>query len=205
MDRNKGHPNNMDKEKNKLCGAKKKNGELCKNNRTFANGRCKFHGGASTGAKGNKNAVKHGMFEKIMFSSFSPEELELIDSSSKDTLEEIQYELAIITVREKRMLDRYAKIKDDEFTVTTIEDLHTQNGNRQTHEKKTVRENNLLFLQKFEQELNRVQNTKLKLLAQKAVLESQRHQEDGVDISKVVDAITATTATNIWTDDDEEE
>jgi len=45
-----------------LCGARAKhNGEAC---RQFAmkNGRCYYHGGASTGAK--KPAVKHGQYTK---------------------------------------------------------------------------------------------------------------------------------------------
>lgn len=35
-----------------LCGAKTRSGKPCKNDGTsYANGRCKFHGGASTGPK----------------------------------------------------------------------------------------------------------------------------------------------------------
>jgi hypothetical protein len=46
-----------------LCGAKTRSGKPCKNQRFVGTGRCKFHGGLSTGPKdknkliGNKNAV----------------------------------------------------------------------------------------------------------------------------------------------------
>lgn len=45
-----------------LCGAKTRSGEKCKS-RPMANGRCRMHGGKSTGPKdntGNTNAIKPG-------------------------------------------------------------------------------------------------------------------------------------------------
>jgi uncharacterized protein YjcR len=199
MDRNKGHP--MEK---KLCGAKKKNGELCKNNRLCPNGRCKHHGGFAGPPKGNKNAVKTGAYESILFSSFSDEEKELIDNTSLDAMKQIDDELKIITVRQKRMLDRYAKVKQDDYTITTIEEIQTKNGNRLSSENKTIKENNDIFLHKMESELNKLQNMKLKLIAQKAHIESQRISEDKVDVSNIVDAITQTSK-DVWGDEDEEE
>ena len=44
------------------CGAKTRKGTPCKSP-AMKNGRCRMHGGASTGApKGNKNAFKHGRY-----------------------------------------------------------------------------------------------------------------------------------------------
>lgn len=53
-----------------LCGAKTRSGTPCKN-RAMKNGRCRMHGGKSTGAppakiKKNKNARKHGLFAKYL-------------------------------------------------------------------------------------------------------------------------------------------
>ena len=43
------------------CGAKTRSGTPCMN-LAMPNGRCRMHGGRSTGApKGNQNAFKHGM------------------------------------------------------------------------------------------------------------------------------------------------
>lgn len=43
------------------CGAKTRSGQPCANFR-MKNGRCRMHGGKSTGApKGNQNAFKHGL------------------------------------------------------------------------------------------------------------------------------------------------
>ncbi|MEQ8608802.1 MAG: HGGxSTG domain-containing protein [Rhodospirillales bacterium] len=44
------------------CGAKTRKGSPCQSP-AMKNGRCRMHGGLSTGApKGNKNAFKHGYY-----------------------------------------------------------------------------------------------------------------------------------------------
>lgn len=54
-----------------ICGAKTKKGTPCRN-RPMANGRCRLHGGKSTGPKdkskhyNNKFAQKHGLFSKYL-------------------------------------------------------------------------------------------------------------------------------------------
>lgn len=46
------------------CGAKARGGAYCENS-PMPNGRCRLHGGMSTGApKGNKNAWKHGAYSR---------------------------------------------------------------------------------------------------------------------------------------------
>ena len=46
------------------CGAKTRSGTLCKSP-AMKNGRCRLHGGKSTGPpKGNKNALKHGFYTR---------------------------------------------------------------------------------------------------------------------------------------------
>jgi len=46
------------------CGAKTRSGTLCKSP-SMKNGRCRMHGGKSTGPpKGNQNALKHGYYTK---------------------------------------------------------------------------------------------------------------------------------------------
>lgn len=48
------------------CGAKTRSGGKCKK-APMLNGRCKLHGGASTGApQGNKNATKHGFYSDAL-------------------------------------------------------------------------------------------------------------------------------------------
>ena len=50
----------------KRCGAKTRSGNTCKN-WAMPNGRCRMHGGKSTGPpKGNQNSKKHGFFSKYI-------------------------------------------------------------------------------------------------------------------------------------------
>jgi uncharacterized protein YjcR len=47
------------------CGAKTRKGARCQSP-AMPNGRCRMHGGKSTGApKGNKNAWKHGRYSEV--------------------------------------------------------------------------------------------------------------------------------------------
>ncbi|WP_143556126.1 HGGxSTG domain-containing protein [Solemya velum gill symbiont] len=49
-------------EKNHTCGARtKRGGQPCKLTSIYSNGRCKFHGGLSTGAKTNKGKRRSAM------------------------------------------------------------------------------------------------------------------------------------------------
>lgn len=93
----------------KLCGAKTRSGEPCKNY-AMANGRCRMHGGKSTGPKDktklkeNKNAEKHGFFSKYL-----PEETldiiqEIKEKNPLDILwENIQIQYAAI-IRAQRIM-----------------------------------------------------------------------------------------------------
>ncbi|WP_103974900.1 HGGxSTG domain-containing protein [Methylovulum psychrotolerans] len=44
-----------------LCGAKKANGEPCRSKAVYRNGRCKFHGGLSTGPKTAEGKAKSAL------------------------------------------------------------------------------------------------------------------------------------------------
>lgn len=92
-EKNKVHDNKKAKNKERayeICGAKKKNGKVCKQKAGWGTnhvgtGRCKLHGGCSTGpknAKGNTNAVTHGLYKKY----FPKETLEMFTG-----LEELSY------------------------------------------------------------------------------------------------------------------
>lgn len=94
-----------------LCGAKTRAGTPCKNN-AMPNGRCRMHGGKSTGApKQNKNAEKHGLFTKYL-----PEETRelaesIVDINYLDLLwQQITLQYAAIIRSQKIM---YVKDKEE--------------------------------------------------------------------------------------------
>ena len=67
------------------------------------------HGG--TGPPGNKNAVKTGEFESLFFDTLTPDEQELIAVLPRDKGELLLQEIQLLTVRERRMLQRVNDIK----------------------------------------------------------------------------------------------
>lgn len=49
------------------CGAKTRQGRPCQSPQVSGSSRCRMHGGKGSGAPvGNRNAVKHGAFDKQM-------------------------------------------------------------------------------------------------------------------------------------------
>ncbi|WP_281869514.1 HGGxSTG domain-containing protein [Brevibacillus parabrevis] len=95
----------------KLCGAKTRSGEPCKK-ATLANGRCRFHGGKSTGPKnpsklkGNKNALKHGLYETIWLDTLTEEEQELFAQVSTDPTSQVENRFKLSEIRIRRMMNR---------------------------------------------------------------------------------------------------
>ncbi|WP_182995106.1 HGGxSTG domain-containing protein [Moraxella catarrhalis] len=82
-----------------FCGAKTRSGHTCKNS-AMANGRCRLHGGKSTGPKnnhGNQNAKKHGIYAKFI----TDDEWQAVEKSELDTLDD---ELRLCKVRLLRAL-----------------------------------------------------------------------------------------------------
>ncbi len=67
------------------------------------------HGG--TGPPGNKNAVKTGEFESLFFDTLTPSEQELIAAMPRDKGELLLQEIQLLTVRERRMLQRVKDLK----------------------------------------------------------------------------------------------
>ena len=79
------------------CGAKTRSGASCQNN-AMSNGRCRLHGGLSTGApKGNKNNLKHGIYSKY----FTEQENQLAEQLD---LSQIDEELKLCKIRLMRAL-----------------------------------------------------------------------------------------------------
>src|SRR5690625_2403969 len=109
--------------KRKKCGAKTRDGGTCKN-WAMPNGRCRMHGGKSTGAppekmKKNSNARTHGLFAKYL----PDETLEIMNSINDinplDILwTNIQMQFASIIRAQKIM---FVENKDDHTTFKTKE------------------------------------------------------------------------------------
>lgn len=88
----------------KLCGANRQNGKGKCRAFAMANGRCRVHGGASTGPKnpnkpyGNKNAVSHGLYASGLLDG----EHEIYDSME---IGKVDDEIRITRILLKRAID----------------------------------------------------------------------------------------------------
>ena len=81
-----------------ICGAKTRAGKPCQN-AAMANGRCRMHGGKSTGApKNNQNSVKAG----ALYSDYYTDEEKLLAEELE--LERIDAELRLCKIRLNRAL-----------------------------------------------------------------------------------------------------
>ena len=96
------------------CGAKTRSGSPCKNN-AMANGRCRMHGGKSTGVKGNKNAAKPGsLYSKFL----TVEEQQISDAMALGSIDE---EIRLTRIRLMRALERENKIDEVEDPDSALE------------------------------------------------------------------------------------
>ena len=102
--------------------------------------------------KKNKNAVTTGEFEKIFDTVLDEDESKILRNKQPGTKETILLELKLLTIREKRMLARIKELKSKSMITT----YKSKNGD----EKSTQKQNNLILINRIEDGLTRVQESK---------------------------------------------
>jgi uncharacterized protein YjcR len=128
----------------RICGAKTRSGHPCKN-APMANGRCKFHGGMSTGPKdrekhrrsmlGKQNALKHGFFAKLL----TEEDLALVAEIVQKDPTEILWENIVIQYVAIIKAQRLMRVRNQEdHSDFAVEEVETQTRDGKTVHK-TVR------------------------------------------------------------------
>lgn len=110
------------------------------------------------GTEGNKNAVTTGEYENIFSSVLDDDENDIMKGSSKGTRATLLEELKILTIREKRMLSRIKTLKDKNRDLTITKMQKNQENNS------TEDQNTLLLINKIEDGLTRVQESKRRML-----------------------------------------
>lgn len=131
-------------------------------------GRCKHHGGASAGApKGNKNALSTGEHESIYASTLTEDEARIWNGLDTDELAQLDEQIRLISIRERRMMQRIADLKEEAFTVVEkkSKEGHGPEGPVDIEEEKLRA--TLGQIQDIEKALTRVQAEHRKLLREK--------------------------------------
>ena len=99
-----------------ICGAHTKQSEIgicLKGAGTRTNhlktGKCYLHGGCSTGApKGNKNAVKHGLYETLIKDNLIDNEKDYYENTEIDKLAMVDEQIKLLNIRLARAMERYS-------------------------------------------------------------------------------------------------
>ncbi|MFJ7738888.1 HGGxSTG domain-containing protein [Lysinibacillus sp. NPDC097287] len=164
--------------KNSICGAiKKRTGEQCKN-KPMENGKCRFHGGLSTGPKdrekkskqmkGNKNAVKTHQYETLWADQFTGKHKDLFQLAPTDALEIVDMDIRKNEVRQMMILDDIAELK--------------LSGDKRKVDSVTKKEEALTSVQN---QKIRLLETKLKLIA----MNEERTSEDNGSLDRLNDIL----------------
>jgi len=136
-----------------VCGATTRKGTPCQK-APLKNGRCRLHGGKSTGPKdkekhreslkGNKNAVITGEYETISFDTLLEDEQELINKVPDDPHKLIMGSIAILEIRKRRILQRYTaekkKSQSSDRKLNSLEEALTRLSARETEHYRLLHE-----------------------------------------------------------------
>jgi uncharacterized protein YjcR len=175
-----------------FCGAKKHDGSACRNNaghgtNHVGTGRCKFHGGASTGPKdrearkGNKFALKHGYYETITLENLEPEEKEKIAREDITSRPMLLNSIKLVLIREARMMKRINDLANATGgMILSSMEMKEGRENGAVSELKTTRYESVIEkIQGWESQLTQVQREKTRLIEKLYQLEVSETGNDG--------------------------
>ncbi len=179
-----------------ICRAKTRAGTPCKRPAGWGTdhpgtGRCKLHGGKSTGPpSNNKNAVKTGEHEAIWFDALDEEEKNLVQGINTSKIQQLEEEIRLTTIRERRMLQRVQRLREHEFTTVKITSGIEKGKTTDLEEQQGT----LGQIQSIEEALTRVQAHKARLIELKHRLEMDGDSGEN-DSQAIQDFIKATSKT----------
>src|SRR5690625_7429325 len=198
----------------KRCGAKTRAGNPCKNY-AMANGRCRMHGGKSTGPpKQNSNARTHGLFAKYL----PGETLEIMNSINDinplDILwTNIKMECASIISAQKIMLvdgqedhtTFKTQEKDDEFGSSEQLEVHASWDKQATFMNSLSRSMAELrnMLKQYVELSTHDDDRLLEVQRMQSIIDKNKAEIDKINKENVTDAPPEITIVDAWTDDDE--
>jgi uncharacterized protein YjcR len=137
--------------------------------------------------KGNKNNYKHGLYERIYWDTLDEEEQQMIQAMNYEEEKLLQEQIALLTVRERRLLKTIAEYKEKKGGLaleSVIQRKLEIDGNiiqddYQTQTETTTRTiSTFEVIQKLEAELTRVQAKKTRCIEALNKLRIERQRID---------------------------
>jgi len=166
----------------KKCGAKTRTDKPC-GKWAMKNGRCPIHGGKNVTKYHKKGADPVGNKETIWHDLLTEDEEVFVSELKLDAEILLNEEIKLITVRERRMLQRINILSDKDFTVTskTSETEVGTAGGLSINKRKTTEtaEATLGQIQKIEDALTKVQEKKAKLIEMKIKIQEIDEDDNG--------------------------
>lgn len=120
-----------------------------------------------TGPKpGTKNALKTGVYEKIFFEDLSDNEITLVSSIGNDKIKMLEKELALLTVREYRIMKRMEDVKNRQTVLYGVQQRKSKDSSGTLQSDDLITENMSQFeaLNKLEEALTKIQDKKIKTI-----------------------------------------
>lgn len=120
--------------------------------------------------KGNKNNFKHGLYERIYWDTLTEEEQQLIQSMPFEEELLLQEQIALMTVRERRLMKAIEKMKSSQglelSNVTKRKLFVTESCEMDRNEDETVTKtvSSMEVVQKLESELTKIQAKKTRCI-----------------------------------------
>lgn len=190
------------------CGAKTRAGTPCAQPAGWGTdhigrGRCKLHGGRSPGGPpGNKKALLTGEYETIWLDTLDPDEVELYHTIQTDKLAQLDTEIRLLEIRERRMMQRIQKLKEHDFTIVECESEEGEERGQPTGLTRQKRLATLGQIQAIEEALTRVQAQKARLLDLRHKFESSE-PPNIPNLQEYIRALEGA-AEDVWADGDGE-
>ena len=167
-------------------------------------------GNSGGGPPGNQNAVTTGEYARLLMSDLSDDERALIASIPECTIDLMRHDLALLCVRERRMLGRIARLQESAENdmiyseITSHHSDHVKNGNTDTTDTTDTTIAPVIDrIGDIEESLTRVRREKQRIIAaindyeikhSQLSMEQERHErqygsgdEDGRSITIVYD------------------
>lgn len=175
----------MAKQEKKRCKAQsKQTGERCKRYAKPGYDVCHYHGAGGGAPAGNKNAVTTGEYETIWMDALDEQERVLFYAVDTDVLKQLDEEIRLITIRERRMLQRIERLRAaGDFTVTRM--MTGVEKGKKTNLQEV--EGTLGQIQAIEEALTRVQEKKARLLDLKHRIQSVQDSGEKDPIRIIID------------------
>lgn len=168
--------------KRKKCGAKTRSGGTC-GRWGMKNGRCSRHGGKNVTKYYKKGADPVGDKETIWFDLITEEEEQFLETLKLDAETSLNEELKLITIRERRMMQRINALTEQAFIVVSKTKEHEKGdilqGSIDKVKTTEYAESTLTQIQKIEEALTKVQEKKAKLIDLKLKVQEVEEGDQG--------------------------